>query len=161
VGKPYPIRAVDISDRAAVTAAASPFDAVIHCASSGGGGAESYRQSIWRRAESISELRPRIFIYTSSVGLRADGRRMGERRESGRTRAGDRRILRETRNSLGVAGWSPASPELRPRRSALLRKFLPVKPGSRGALALSEPGPMRRYCRGVAALRHHLTNHKS
>src|SRR5438093_4706851 len=45
--KPYPVNAVDITDQAHIAArapAAAGFDAIIHCASSGGGDADAYRQ---------------------------------------------------------------------------------------------------------------------
>jgi hypothetical protein len=42
--KPYPVYAVNVADRDQVYARAGTFDAVIHCASSGGGGLDAYRQ---------------------------------------------------------------------------------------------------------------------
>src|SRR5262245_65418031 len=40
--KPYPIRQVDISNLNQVAECSGAFDTVVHCASSRGGGAESY-----------------------------------------------------------------------------------------------------------------------
>ena len=58
--KPYPVRAVDIAAREAVRAARGKFDLVIHCASSGGGDAESYRQIYFEGARNLlSALQPR------------------------------------------------------------------------------------------------------
>ncbi len=42
--KPYPVYGVDITDQARISTHAGVFDAIIHCASSGGGDADSYRQ---------------------------------------------------------------------------------------------------------------------
>ncbi len=54
--KPYSLRAVDVSEREAVEAAACAFDAVIHCASSGGGGTESYRRVYFEGARNLGEV---------------------------------------------------------------------------------------------------------
>ena len=42
--KPYPVCQVDISNRDQVAERPGTFDAVVHCASSRGGGLESYRK---------------------------------------------------------------------------------------------------------------------
>jgi len=126
--KPYPIRAVDISDRAAVAAAASAFDAVLHCASSGGGGTESYRRIYVEGARNlISELRPRTFLYTSSTSVyaQAGGEWVDEEsatepvHETGKILREAEEFVRQNRGMVarlaGIYG---------PGRSALLRKFL-------------------------------------
>ncbi len=127
-GKPYAIRAVDIADRDSVAEAAGEFDAVIHCASSGGGGAAGYRRVYFEGAKNLlATLRPRTFVYTSSTSVyaQAEGEWVDEasaaepRHETGK-------ILRETEELVrqgngivvrlaGIYG---------PGRSALLRKFL-------------------------------------
>src|SRR5438874_385218 len=43
-GKPYPVYALDITNRVEVCTRIATFDAVIHCASSGGGDADTYHQ---------------------------------------------------------------------------------------------------------------------
>lgn len=128
VAKPYPIRAVDISDRAAVAAAAKEFDAVIHCASSGGGGADRYRRVYLEGARNLFvELRPRTFLYTSSTSVYAqtDGEWVDEEsaaepaHETGRILRETEELVRHNRGTVarlaGIYG---------PGRSALLRKFL-------------------------------------
>jgi nucleoside-diphosphate-sugar epimerase len=126
--KSYPIRAVDIADRAAVREARGKFTAIIHCASSGGGGVESYRQVYLRGAQNlIEELRPDHFIFTSSTSVYAqiNGEWVDEESPAEPAHATGQ-ILRETeefvrqnRSTLarlaGIYG---------PGRSALLRKFL-------------------------------------
>jgi nucleoside-diphosphate-sugar epimerase len=128
-GKPYAIRAVDITVKAAVgKATAARFDAVIHCASSGGGGADDYRRLYFDGAKNLlAALRPRIFLYTSSTSVYAqtDGVWVDEtspaepRHETGR-------ILRETEELVRQEGGLVArlGGIYGPGRSALLRKFL-------------------------------------
>src|SRR5437763_3186737 len=41
-GKPYPVYALDITDRVQICARAATFDDVIHCASSAGGNGDAY-----------------------------------------------------------------------------------------------------------------------
>ena len=127
-GKPYAIRAVDIAAKEAVEKAAAQFDAVIHCASSGGGGAENYRRVYFAGAKNLLvTLRPPTFLFTSSTSVYAQtaGEWVDEssaaepRHETGL-------ILRETEELVrqndglvarlaGIYG---------PGRSALLRRFL-------------------------------------
>jgi len=127
-GKPYPVRAVDIAASEAVKKAAAQFDAVIHCVSSGGGGAESYRRVYFEGANNLlMALHPGTFIYTSSTSVYAqtDGEWVDETsaaeppHETGR-------ILRETeelvRQKNGVVARLAGI--YGPGRSALLRKFL-------------------------------------
>jgi nucleoside-diphosphate-sugar epimerase len=127
-GKPYAVRAVDISVRDAVRAAAHAFDAVIHCASSGGGRAEHYRQVYLEGARNLlTELEPRIFVYTSSTSVYAqtDGEWVDE--ESAAEPAHETgRILRETEELVRLKGGLVArlAGIYGPGRSALLRKFL-------------------------------------
>jgi nucleoside-diphosphate-sugar epimerase len=126
--KPYLVRAVDIVDRDQVQSAAGEFDLIIHCASSGGGGAESYRQVYLEGARNLIEvLRPGLFIFTSSTSVYAQ--RSGEwvneespaepTHESGRTLRQTEEFVRQNGGMIarlaGIYG---------PGRSALLRKFL-------------------------------------
>jgi len=70
--KPYPIQAVDIASSESVERAATQSDAVIHCASSGGGGAESYRRVYFDGAKNLlTLLHPSTFLYTSSTSVYA------------------------------------------------------------------------------------------
>ena len=70
--KPYAVHAIDIANRSAVQEAASAFDMVIHCASSGGGGTESYHRVYFEGANNLlAGLQPRSFIYTSSTSVYA------------------------------------------------------------------------------------------
>jgi nucleoside-diphosphate-sugar epimerase len=119
----------DISDRNAVEArvALGPFDAVVHCASSGRGGAEEYRRVYLQGARNLSKTfapAPLLFTSSTSVYAQTDGEWVTEKspaepaRETGR-------LLRETEDLVvsqygvvarlaGIYG---------PGRSVLLRKF--------------------------------------
>ena len=128
-GEPFSVLACDIGDRAAVEACANlgSFDAIVHCASSGRGGAEEYRRVYLegsRHLISVFAPAPLLFTSSTSVYAQTDGGWVTEDspavpdRETGR-------LLRETEDLVlaqngivtrlaGVYG---------PGRSVLLRKF--------------------------------------
>ena len=127
-GKPYAVRAVDIAAAEAVEAAAHHFDTVIHCASSGGGGAESYRRVYLEGARNLlAILRPRAFLYTSSTSVYAQAGGEWVDEESAAEPAHETgKILRETEELVRQHGGCVArlAGIYGPGRSALLRKFL-------------------------------------
>lgn len=125
---PLLVRPVDISRRSAVENAAAKFDAVIHCASSGGGGAESYRQVYFDGARNLVEiLQPDRFLFTSSTSVYAqvNGEWVDEtspaepKHETGRILRATEEFIRQNGGTIarlaGIYG---------PGRSAILRKFL-------------------------------------
>ncbi len=126
--KPYTVRAVDITSADAVKAAASSFDAVIHCASSGGGGAESYRRVYLEGAQNLlAVLRPPTFLYTSSTSVYAQtGGEWVDEESAAEPTHETGRILRETEEFVRQKGGLIArlAGIYGPGRSALLRKFL-------------------------------------
>lgn len=126
--KPYPVRAVDITDRRAVQAAHGKFNTAIHCASSGGGDADNYRQIYFQGAKNLVEiLQPDRFIFTSSTSVYAQTKGEWVDEESAaEPRHETGKILREAEDFIqqnrgvvvrlaGIYG---------PGRSALLRKLL-------------------------------------
>jgi nucleoside-diphosphate-sugar epimerase len=126
--QPYAVRGVDLTNAAAVAAAASAMDAVIHCASSGGGRAEDYRRIYLAGARNLAAAFPRsVLLFTSSTSVYAqtsgewvtEGSPAEPERETGR-------ILRETEEFvLGQGGVVARLAGIYgPGRSALLRKFL-------------------------------------
>ena len=126
--KPYPLRAVDITDAESVRTAAADFAVVIHCASSAGGGAESYRRLYLEGARHLlRELKPLRLVYTSSTSVYAqiDGEWVDEtspaepQHETGQ-------ILRQTEELITQKGGLVVrlAGIYGPGRSALLRKFL-------------------------------------
>src|SRR5215469_8874224 len=74
--KPYPVRVLDISQRGEVGKCAGIFDAVIHCASSRGGDAGTYRQIYLNGARHLLEAFPKskiLFTSSTSVYAQRDG----------------------------------------------------------------------------------------
>jgi nucleoside-diphosphate-sugar epimerase len=129
-GEPFPVVACDISDPFAVDGVLGlhhGIDLVLHCASSGKGGADAYRQVYLRGAQILGGvLAPRQLLYTSSTSVYAqiDGGCVTEEspaeppRETGR-------ILRETEEWVLALGGTVArlAGIYGPGRSVLLRKF--------------------------------------
>ena len=74
-GEPFRVVPCDISDRDAVTPLGRELgsvDAVIHCASSGRGGAESYQRVYLEGVRNLSgALSPRTLLFTSSSSVYA------------------------------------------------------------------------------------------
>ena len=101
---------------------------MIHCASSGGGAAESYRRVYLEGAQNLlAVLRPSTFLYTSSTSVYAqtDGEWVDEESAAEPTHETGR-ILRETEEFVRQNGGLIArlAGIYGPGRSALLRKFL-------------------------------------
>jgi nucleoside-diphosphate-sugar epimerase len=126
---PFPVIACDITDRAslAVQTEWQSLDAVIHCASSGRGGAEAYRRVYLEGARNLLQtLQPRRLLFTSSTSVYAqtDGSWVNQEsvaepdRETGQ-------ILRATEELVLAGGGIVArlAGIYGPGRSVLLRKF--------------------------------------
>jgi nucleoside-diphosphate-sugar epimerase len=126
--KPYPARAVDISNAAEVSALGEEFDVIVHCASSGGGDAEQYRLIYLEGARTLLGAFPRarlIFTSSTSVYAQQDGVLVDETSPANPVHEKGR-VLRETEEFVlarhgivtrlaGIYG---------PGRSFLLRTFL-------------------------------------
>jgi len=126
--KPYAVHAIDIANRSAVQEAASPFDVVIHCASSGGGGTEGYQRVYLEGANNLlAGLQPRRFIYTSSTSVYAQTKGEWVDEESATEPVHDTgKILRKAEEVVRQNGGLVVrlAGIYGPGRSALLRKFL-------------------------------------
>jgi nucleoside-diphosphate-sugar epimerase len=124
----YSIRAVDISDENQVRAQTGDFDAVIHCASTRGGDADSYRRVYFNGAVHLMRRfdGPRIlFTSSTSVYPQTSGEPVAEEspaqpeHESGKVlREAEDLILANRGVVVRLAGIYG------PGRSALLKKFL-------------------------------------
>ena len=126
--KPYPSCQVDISNCDQVAERPGTFDAVIHCASSRGGGVESYRQiylnGVRNLLDRFAETKL-LFTSSTSVYAQRDGSWVTEEsetnpaRETGRVLLEAEKLVLERRGTVarlaGIYG---------PGRSALLSKFL-------------------------------------
>ncbi|MCA1660384.1 MAG: NAD-dependent epimerase/dehydratase family protein, partial [Verrucomicrobiaceae bacterium] len=126
--RPYPVRAIDITDRAAVAAACGDFDVVVQCVSTKGGDVEDYRGLYLEGARNLLQRFPNSrFLFTSSTSVYAqtDGTAVDETspaepiHEKGK-------ILRETEELiLGAGGIVARLAGIHgPGRSFFLSKFL-------------------------------------
>jgi len=126
--KPYPVYAINLADRDQVYARDGMLDAVIHCASSGGGGLDAYRQVYLNGARSLLDRfagSKVIFTSSTSVYAQRDGSWVTEKSETKPARETGR-ILLETEQLVLAQGGVVArlAGIYGPGRSALLNKFL-------------------------------------
>jgi len=126
--KPYPVRGVDLSQRAQVAQRAAAFDAVIHCASSRGGDAESYRRIYLEGALNLLESLPGsklLFTSSTSVYAQRDGSWVTEQSETNPIRETGCILLEAEKLVLDRGGIVALLAGIYgPVRSALLSKFL-------------------------------------
>lgn len=127
----YEVHNVDITDRAPIAARGGNFDAVVHCASTRGGGAADYRRVYVDGVRNLLEqFSSASLLFTSSTSVYAqdDGSWVTEqspaepRRDTGR-------LLLEAENLVLARGGTVARVAgiYGPGRSALLQKFLDGK----------------------------------
>jgi nucleoside-diphosphate-sugar epimerase len=128
LNKPYPVCQVDISQRAELTARPGTFDAVIHCASSRGGGVESYRRIYLNGAHNLLDrfVEAKMLLTSStSVYAQRDGSWVTEESETKPVRETARVLLETEKLVLGRGGTVARLAGIYgPGRSALLSKFL-------------------------------------
>ena len=129
--KRYPIYAIDIGDHAQVSvraSAAAGFDAVIHCASSGGGGVDAYRQIYLNGARNlVGRFASSKILFTSSTSVYAqrDGSWVNEESETRPARETGRILLEAEQLVLAHNGIVARLTGIYgPERSAMLSKFL-------------------------------------
>jgi nucleoside-diphosphate-sugar epimerase len=126
--KPYSIHVIDVSQRTEVNKYAGAFDAVIHCASSRGGDAESYRQIYLNGARHLVETFPKariLFTSSTSVYAQRDGSWVTEQSETKPLRETGRILLEVEKLILEKSGIVMRLAGIYgPQRSALLSKFL-------------------------------------
>src|SRR5439155_3474135 len=126
--KPYPVYGVDITDRAQIATHAGVFNAVIHCASSGGGDADTYRQTYLNGARNLLDRfggSRMLFTSSTSVYAQRDACWVTEESQTEPERETGRVTLETEELVLGRGGFvSRLAVVYGPRRSALLSKFL-------------------------------------
>jgi nucleoside-diphosphate-sugar epimerase len=124
--KPYPVCQVDISNRDGVAERAGTFDTVIDCASSGGGGADSYRQIYLNGAHNLLDRFEKIlFTSSTSVYAQRDGSWVTEESETKPSRETGQILLETEKFVLERGGMVTRLAGIYgPGRSALLSKFL-------------------------------------
>lgn len=123
----FEVQSCDITDRTAL-AALGPFDGVIHCASSGRGGPDSYRQVYLEGARQLLDVfRPARFLFTGSTSVYAqtDGAPVTEASPAEPDRETGRILLEAEALTLQAGGTVARLGGLYgPGRWALLDKFL-------------------------------------
>ena len=126
--KPYPICQVDISNGDQVAKRPGSFDAVVHCASSRGGGVESYQQIYLNGARNLLDRfvgTKLLFTSSTSVYAQRDGSWVTEESETKPARETGRVLLETEKVLLGRNGTVARLAGIYgPGRSALLSKFL-------------------------------------
>lgn len=126
--KPYPICQVDISNHDQVAERPGTFDAIVHCASSRGGGLQSYRQIYLNGARNLLDRfvgTKMLFTSSTSVYAQRDGSWVTEESETKPARETGRVLLETEKVVLGRGGTvARLSGIYGPGRSALLSKFL-------------------------------------
>lgn len=138
--RPYPVRAVDITDAAAVSAVPREFDVVVQCVSTSGGEVEDYRRLYLGGARTlIHHFAAARFLFTSSTSVYAqsDGGVVDE--TSPAEPAHEKgKILREAEELILAAGGIVArlGGIYGPGRSHFLSRFLEGK-------AVIDPGERR------------------
>ena len=128
VNRPYPVRAVDVTDRAAVAGEGGEFDVVVQCVSTKGGGVEDYRRLYLGSARNLLSRFPNsriLFTSSTSVYAQRDGMLVNE--SSAAEPAHEKgKVLRETEELILAAGGIVArlAGIHGPGRSFFLSKFL-------------------------------------
>jgi nucleoside-diphosphate-sugar epimerase len=127
-GKPYHVCAVNIAERAQVSARCESFDAVVQCASTAGGDANNYRQTYLNGARNLLERfaeSKMLFTSSTSVYAQRDGSWVTEESDTEPVRETSR-VLLQTENLVLAGGGIVARVAgiYGPGRSALLSRFL-------------------------------------
>jgi nucleoside-diphosphate-sugar epimerase len=126
--KPYPVYGVDITDEARISVQAGVFDAIILCASSGGGDADAYRRIYLNGARTLLDRfdgARMLFTSSTSVYAQRDGSWVTEKSETKPARETGRILLETEKLVLGHGGIVARLAGIYgPGRSALLSKFL-------------------------------------
>ncbi|HET9417771.1 MAG TPA: NAD-dependent epimerase/dehydratase family protein, partial [Chthoniobacterales bacterium] len=126
--KAYQVHAVDLTERADVANCSTNFDAVIHCASTHGGGAELYRRLYLDGARNLLErFAGSTILFTSSTSVYAQSDSSWVHEESATEPAPESgRVLLQTEKLVLAHGGIVArlAGIYGPGRSVLLEKFL-------------------------------------
>ncbi len=129
--EPFQVIACDITqppELQRLLPVAERFDAVVHCASSGRGGAEQYRKVYFEGAVNLCEaLSPATFLFTSSTSVyaQADGSAVDENSPAQPDRETGKILLEAEQSVLARGGFVARLAGIYgPRRSVLLAKFL-------------------------------------
>ena len=125
---PYPAHACDLSDAASISALTGDFDHIVHCASSGRGGADAYRRVYRDGARHLLDRFPSarlLFTSSTSVYPQTAGETVTEESDATPDRETGQ-ILRETEDIVTEAGGTVArlAGIYGPGRSFLTKRYL-------------------------------------
>jgi len=126
--RPYPVRAVDVTDRGALPSASGEFDVVVHCVSSRGGDEEQYRRLYFEGARNLLRAFPQatlLFTSSTSVYAQTDGEWATEE-SAAEPKHETGKILREAEQLVINQGGMAArlAGIYGPGRSYLLKRFI-------------------------------------
>lgn len=127
-GEPFTVLRADLTSPDSLSALRlPPFDVVVHCASSGRGGADRYRAVYLEGARNLlAAFAPALLLFTSSTSVYAQNDRSEVTESSPAEPARETgRILRETEDLVLAAGGCVArlAGIYGPGRSVLLQRF--------------------------------------
>jgi nucleoside-diphosphate-sugar epimerase len=126
--KPYPVCGIDITDEVRISTHSGTFDAIVHCASSRGGGAEVYRRIYLKGARNLLDRfggAKMLFTSSTSVYGQRDGSWVTEESQTTPARETGRILLQTEELVIGHGGIVARLAGIcGPGRSALLSKFL-------------------------------------
>jgi nucleoside-diphosphate-sugar epimerase len=127
-GQPFPVAVIDISKPMIAPAGWEHPDVVVHCASSGRGGADAYRAVYWDGLEHLRDaFSPRRLIFTGSTSVysQVDGGWVSEDSPVEPDRETGRVLLEAEKIALDGGGIVARLAGIYgPGRSVLLKKFL-------------------------------------
>jgi nucleoside-diphosphate-sugar epimerase len=128
LNKPYPVTAVDMTDRHQVNARPQNFDLVIHCASTRGGDAEAYRRLYFDGVQNLLDRfvgATLLFTSSTSVYGQQEGEHVNEQSPTEPQHEKGKILLETEKMVLGRGGIVARLAGIHgPARSAILTSFL-------------------------------------
>jgi nucleoside-diphosphate-sugar epimerase len=128
LNKPYPVTAVDLTDRHQINSKPQNFDLVIHCASTGGGDADSYRSLYLNGVQNLLDRfvgATLLFTSSTSVYGQRNGERVTEQSPAQPAHEKGKLLIETEQLVLGRGGIVARLAGIHgPARSALLTTFL-------------------------------------
>jgi nucleoside-diphosphate-sugar epimerase len=126
--KPYPVTAVDLTDRHQINTRPQNFDLVIHCASTAGGDAESYRRVYLNGIQNLVDRfvgATLLFTSSSSVYAQGNGEWVNEQSPAQPQHEKGQLLWQTEQLVLGRGGIVARLAGIHgPARSAILTRFL-------------------------------------
>jgi nucleoside-diphosphate-sugar epimerase len=126
--KPYPVSAVDLTDRQQVNARSQNFDLVVHCASTAGGDEASYRRVYLNGIQNLADRfigASLLFTSSTSVYAQVKGETVNEQSPAQPSHEKGKILVEAEQEVLGRGGIVARLAGIHgPARSAILTRFL-------------------------------------